>query len=777
VCEVSGTTQANNTAPSACGLDIAGSGFLTTYSYDPLGNLTTVAQSGISNRTYSYDGLSRLTQEVNPESGTTTYSYDANPGDLYTRTRANGVVSTYTYDVLHRLVYVSNTDGTTAGFSYDRADAGQGHTAANPNGNLTYIAANNNGYSYSILSYDPVGRVQDTWQCTPKYCNANSFNTHYTYDFVGDVLSATDGEGHTYSYQYNTAGEVTNVASSLTGTNYPSPLASGFQYDPFGHQTSVNLGNSGLISQHTYSNRGWLSSVQVGTTGYPTSKYSLALSYAPDGDVTRANDSANGNWQYLYDDLNRLVCAGIPVCPYYQHNQSEGFTYDYDQFGNRWHQILTAGSGLTLNLTFTNGRNQVDGVGYDAAGNMTNNGSFAYNADGRLTNDNVYSLSYDGAGNMVAEKNLSSGSTLDYVFQGTHEITAVDGNGVDSRGEVYAQGWHVNTYANGDTLFAHNDQIGTTRVRTDHTGGVVEHCENDPFGTYFLWCGGTWESDIYYTGQFELNDGMIVFPARSFHSQTGRFTVPDPAGMAAADPSNPQSWNRYAYVLNNPLSNIDPTGLDCIHINVDTGVFEGFDTGDCDNSTEEKANSGIYVDGSVSTIFTTTGNDQGVVTGYSGTSDAGNSTFGSFHTDQTSGGNPFGMPMSTGLFSRPANNGSWLQNAWNYLKKVPVNLTVIVPVLGIAGPAVTVTYLPQTNNLCVAPGLGASIGRNVSAGPLVLGNLANAKSITEGASISVGAQALPIAGAQATGNQSGILGGPTVGIPGGSVTATYGICF
>jgi hypothetical protein len=124
-----------------------------------------------------------------------------------------------------------------------------------------------------------------------------------------------------------------------------------------------------------------------------------------------------------------------------------------------------------------------------------------------------------------------------------------------------------------------------------------------------------------------------------------------------------------------------------------------------------------------------------------------------------------------------ANNGSWLQNAWNYLKKVPVNLTVIVPVLGIAGPAVTVTYLPQTNNLCVAPGLGASVGRNVSAGPLVLGNLANAKSITQGASISVGAQALPIAGAQATGNQSGILGGPTVGIPGGSVTATYGICF
>lgn len=38
--------------------------------------------------------------------------------------------------------------------------------------------------------------------------------------------------------------------------------------------------------------------------------------------------------------------------------------------------------------------------------------------------------------------------------------------------------------------------------------------------------------------------------------------TPDPAGMAAADLSNPQSLNRYAYVLNNPLRWRDPLGLD-----------------------------------------------------------------------------------------------------------------------------------------------------------------------------------------------------------------------
>ncbi|HXJ95146.1 MAG TPA: RHS repeat-associated core domain-containing protein [Terriglobia bacterium] len=41
-----------------------------------------------------------------------------------------------------------------------------------------------------------------------------------------------------------------------------------------------------------------------------------------------------------------------------------------------------------------------------------------------------------------------------------------------------------------------------------------------------------------------------------------RWLTPDPAGLAAVDLTNPQSLNRYAYVLNNPTTLIDPSGLD-----------------------------------------------------------------------------------------------------------------------------------------------------------------------------------------------------------------------
>jgi RHS repeat-associated protein len=267
---------------------------------------------------------------------------------------------------------------------------------------------------------------------------------------------------------------------------------------------------------------------------------------------------------------------------------------------------------------------------------------------------------------------------------------------------------------------------------------------------------------LSFTGaQPDTIAGLNDFLYREYSPVQGRWLRPDPSGVAAVSPGNPQSWNRYAYVQNNPLSAVDPLGLDCDTSEDSTQTPDGqpipvlnVQPGDC-----------LLTDGPNAGAPATPPPSQPVppvVTIVNVTSQS-----------------PDDVPsdlwwLYRGVFTP---HGSWLQNTWNYLKKVPVNLTVIVPVLGIAGPAVTVTYLPQTNNLCVAPGLGASIGRNVSAGPLVLGNLANAKSITEGASISVGAQALPIAGAQATGNQSGILGGPTVGIPGGSVTATYGICF
>jgi len=51
---------------------------------------------------------------------------------------------------------------------------------------------------------------------------------------------------------------------------------------------------------------------------------------------------------------------------------------------------------------------------------------------------------------------------------------------------------------------------------------------------------------------------------RKYSSTLGRWTTPDPASLSVASPAFPQSWNRYSYVLNNPLSFSDPSGLWCV---------------------------------------------------------------------------------------------------------------------------------------------------------------------------------------------------------------------
>ncbi len=68
--------------------------------------------------------------------------------------------------------------------------------------------------------------------------------------------------------------------------------------------------------------------------------------------------------------------------------------------------------------------------------------------------------------------------------------------------------------------------------------------------------------DYSFTGMnSDTSSGLYDFLYREYSTQ-GRWPQPDPAGLAAIDVSNPQSWNRYAYAYNSPCSQTDPLGLD-----------------------------------------------------------------------------------------------------------------------------------------------------------------------------------------------------------------------
>jgi len=90
-------------------------------------------------------------------------------------------------------------------------------------------------------------------------------------------------------------------------------------------------------------------------------------------------------------------------------------------------------------------------------------------------------------------------------------------------------------------------------------------------------CGGSSITTHKFTGQERDSESNLDnFGARYDSSAMGRFMSPDP-GNAGADPSDPQSWNMYSYVMNNPLRFIDPTGMDC------STAQAQFDDSECDD--------------------------------------------------------------------------------------------------------------------------------------------------------------------------------------------------
>src|SRR5207247_1916717 len=103
-----------------------------------------------------------------------------------------------------------------------------------------------------------------------------------------------------------------------------------------------------------------------------------------------------------------------------------------------------------------------------------------------------------------------------------------------------------------------------------------------PFGEPYA---STATSGVSFTGMRSdvvaasggVTNGLYDFPARELPPTQGRWLSPDPLGMGAADPSDPQSWNLYAYVLNNPLIAVDPDGLDCVYLNDAGGQVESID--------------------------------------------------------------------------------------------------------------------------------------------------------------------------------------------------------
>lgn len=163
--------------------------------------------------------------------------------------------------------------------------------------------------------------------------------------------------------------------------------------------------------------------------------------------------------------------------------------------------------------------------------------TFVYDGDGGKVKQLTASGTTTYVGELV-EKDTTG--TTKYVFAGSQRLVAKDSTGA--------------------LRFYHGDHLGSSNVITDGTGQLVELAEYTPFGAVSAQSPQpAAPSPFGFTGQRQdMTNGLILFPARTYDPQLGRFLQPDPF---VQDPSDPQTLNRYAYVRNNPVNLVDPSGF------------------------------------------------------------------------------------------------------------------------------------------------------------------------------------------------------------------------
>ena len=341
---------------------------------------------------------------------------------------------------------------------------------------------------------------------------------------------------------------------------------------------------------------GAMSGGATGTTS-PGTIYSYTApvtgGYDAAGNLKNSTDLVMGAWNYTYDTLNRLQ-AGTPTSGLYETPTAQYACFAYDSFGNRKAGAMqttacptpetsvpsTVTYSATNQVTFVSGSLPL-GLSYDGAGNVTSDGLnyYAYDGEGRLCAventlvDSYTQYVYDAGGTRVAKGASASltcgapGSNFSLTNQylvglGGEQVTELDGSDDWLHTNVWAGGRLLATYDGFGIHFPLTDPLGTKRIQANAYGAVDETCFSLPYGDG-LNCIGDDATEHHFTGkERDAESGNDYFGARYYASSMGRFLSPDPKIMTARHLANPQKWNKYAYVINNPLMRFDPDGMD-----------------------------------------------------------------------------------------------------------------------------------------------------------------------------------------------------------------------
>jgi len=578
-----------------------GGGWSMAYTYDANSNLLTKTDPLNITTNYVYDALNRNTQ----------MSYSSYPnGSFYVDRFYDGATNgkgRFWYDIANNYRWEKPTDN----LAYHHNKVNNYDALGRPlNHQQNFLVLESGSWQYKPFNlsrtYDLAGNVK-----TQNYPSGRTVN--YGYDTAGRLNSFTGNLGGGAAVNYAT-GMKYNGYGLMSRETYgtQTPLYFNLHYNNRMQMVDLRLGSN--ASDEFDWSRGAL------IFYYGTNARMLwnpfANSLDNNGNVVRqahyAPLAGGGSvvpqlHDYNYDWLNRITSVGEQ-----QQNQGGQWTsvftqaFSYDRWGNRTINVgATTPSipGVTRKTlvvdTATNRMTSSDGCGmtYDAAGNQTYDcvGTHSYDSENRMTkavqggSNNYYF--YDANGKRV--RRILNGSQtwggqetwFVYGFDGelvaeyTYNQVAAPLPGAPQKEYGYRGGkmlmvWDGSQAGDNALKWMVTDHLGSTRMEANKSGSLAGIRRHDylPFGEELVASTGAQRSGVGYEPpasnvkqkfdgyERDTETGLDFAQARYFSSIQGRFTSVDPL-LASGRPANPQSWNRYSFVLNRPTSLIDPSGL------------------------------------------------------------------------------------------------------------------------------------------------------------------------------------------------------------------------
>ena len=463
---------------------------------------------------YIIDNQKRLQKIVYPDKRIISFSYDDTGNLIKADDTALGSIICQ-YDQLERLKKITLQNAKVLSYDYDRI--GNRRRVTYPNGEVTFY------------NYDNNNRLTEV--------NSSNGKTHLEYDKVGRIVKKIFPNGIVVNYTYNAYGRLARLITTDPNNYILSDVS--YNIDAVGNYNSIinNVGDSDKKSNFIYDPLYRLIGIEC------HDGYKIKYKYDSIGNrlsLRTSSISANGKTlgflsrvlrnigiflnkvDYKYDSTNQLIKAG----------ETE---FKYDEEGNLIEK--------KVNNKITR---------------------YVYDFENRITKieypDGSYSqYTYDALGRRIG-KRYPNGKTVSYLYDGHNLIQEINDKGHVTTNYIYGLSLDhpVSMTVGGETYYYLYDHLGSVIALTDESGKVTAEYEYDVWGNTVRQVGDI-ENPFRFTGrEWDAESGLYYYRVRYYDPIIGRFISRNPSpGLL----TNPQSFNKYTYTFNNPLSYVDPFGI------------------------------------------------------------------------------------------------------------------------------------------------------------------------------------------------------------------------